>query len=554
MERTFTITLFFLSMFLSFFLSLHGIFSVGPTQDSEYFEKKNIVVGYSERQRILIFNEFENYPNSSVEKEFLGIRFISQSLPPVYRIGEKGYIVSAWYQTGPIPDIFQNIILSFFGYSITSIRISHIITVIFSFLSIFLICKALKDFLSFAFIVTSSIFFYFSAFSFAGGRYYLWSFILINFAFYFILRFLEDFKLRNFFLSAIFCGLATASYSRAGIFFSFIFALLVFIKTNQLKRKVVLSLIYFVINLFFFLPTFAFWLIFYDLDLYFPRPWDRTFMRIFPRTGLKFAEALTSELDILKSLKVMLKDILFSFNFYFMGNDIWIDFSYHFDFEKSFIPSAVFFLSGLFAKRKLFFAISLIYIALESITFKLEGFPRRVFFVFPFFAFSISSFLWEIKSRSKIGYLFFLFFPLYFLFFQTKHNLYVLENLNHRGYWYEFSHINLQKEIVNFLLENKIEKIENIGAPLNIHLMSYGRIIQYDWSYVFFFLKKDKEVFEAFFKYIKNGNEDVCVLTSWLLPFEEVLTWANHYGLKLEKIKDFTKSGKILFTLFCIRR
>lgn len=552
-ERVFIFVLFFISLILSFYLFLRGIWLVGPAQDAEYFKKKNIVVGYLQRQNKLIFNELENEPNSAVVREFLGIKFISQALPPAYRIGERGFIVSAWLHSGPMADIFQNIFLSVFGYSLTAVRISHIVTVILALLSVFLMSKFFRDFLAFIFVVSSSIFFYFSAFSISGGRYYFWAFIFINFSSYFLFNFFESSRFRNFLLSAIFCGLATASYVRAGLLFSAIFTILIFAKLKTIREKFIFSLSYLVIVILFFLPTYAFWIIFYDLDTVFPRPGDITLMRFFPRTGLKLSEAVISRINIFDGLKIIIKDIFYSFSFYFMGADIWFDFNYKFELENSVLPFTILLLSGFFSRKKIFFTVSLIYILIEGITFEVEGFPRRIFFIFPFFAFSISSFLRYFKDRGIVGKIFLFLFSIYFVIFQFRHNLYVLKTFREEGKFYEFSTAEIQEDVVKFLRENNVLKIVNVSALVNLQLVSRGEVAEYDWSFIFSIRRKSKEVFEKFFEYMKNAKEDLFVLTSWLIPAEELMSWANYYGVKMEKLKDFRTEKGVVFTILRVK-
>lgn len=564
-----------ISVFLfAVFLNLYkeGLILVGVGQDGEYFSSnmRKIVVGVQKNksgETIPIFNEYRNKPNTAIEesikiggdsKEDEEVKLISQVLPPNYLLvyDRKEFMISAWLHTGFIPDIMQNIALKI-RFSESSLRVVNFISLMVFILS-FLPTSRLwfgwrVAFLSTALVLISSPFFFFSISGPTCGRYYFLSLTFFSVSFLFLSKFIFSGAKINLILSAIFCGFSVSSYFRGGTILTLIMSALILLLMNvDMKKKVIYTILFSFISFSFFLPTFIFWVVFLSYDSVLPRPDDLTLFSFFPRSGLKFIlGSFQEEIDVINSVKIAIYDILTLYDFRFMGNDLWLDYKYQIDYRYSIF--SLFFLLSITGekKTKVLFALSMLYIFLEAITFRNPGFPRRFFFVYPIMLLCITSGLLE--TRKSIYKLLFLFFLVIFSYTQVKADRRIIKGLK-EGIYYEIMSYKVQKNIISEV-ETNAKEIINVSCVMNFPLLSSGKIEVEDWSYIYAITRRGETMFlRMLADRLLSGRSEKTLITC-LLPFPEIEKYFVERGLKVKRIKNFyggSTKKNIISTIFTV--
>ncbi len=556
-----------------FNLYKEGITLIGVGQDGEYFSSnmRRIVVGVQRNESgeaTPVFNEYRNKPNTAIVEsiKIIGdstkgeeIKFVSQVLPPNYLIVYDGreFMVSAWFHTGFIPDIIQNVALKI-HFSESSMKAVNFISLMTFIISFFLASRLWFGwkvaFLSTALVLISSPFFFFSISGPTCGRYYFLCLTFFSVSFLFLSRFIFHGAKINLILSAIFCGFSVSSYFRGGAILTAIMIVLLLLMTGNMKKKIIYTILFSFISFSFFLPTFIFWVIFLKHDSVLPRPDDFTPFSFFPRSGLKFIlSSFQEKIDVISSVKIAIYDILTLYDFRFMGNDLWIDYKYQIDYRYAIFP--FFFLLSITGdkKTKVLFALSMLYLFLETIMFRNPGFPRRFFFVYPLMILCITSGLLE--TRKSIYKLLFLFFLVIFSYTQVKADRRMIQGLK-EGMYYEIMSYKVQKNIISEV-EKNTKEIINVSCVMNFPLLSSGKIKVEEWSYIYAITRREETtLLRMLADRLLSGRSEKTLITC-LLPFSKIEKYFVERGLKVERIKDFyggSTKRDIISTIFTAER
>lgn len=215
------------------------------------------------------------------------------------------------------------------------------------------------------------------------------------------------------------------------------------------------------------------------------------------------------------------------------------------------IAILIFILSGIFVRNntRKFFIISILFIVIESLSFRDFGFPRRFIFIYPLILTCSCLLILEMMKKGKWYKITFLLIPI-FILLQIKEDLKIISGIK-SGMHYEIMSYEIQKKIANKLerIGGK-KKVVNLSCVIDIPLLTYGKFEQEDWSYLFAFIKD--EVLNKFAEGMTADKGKKLVVTC-LIPFEKAKSSLEKKGLRVVKIRDFFgEIGKPIATLFYV--
>lgn len=526
------------------FQLIKNIDVVGTIDDEIYNKSKNRVVGIikDEDRYKEIFNDYDLLPNNAYVKNLGIIKLISQSLPPIslIGIGDKKFPLLIWFHAGFPPYIVQNLFIHI-KYNVIFARIPCILSVYLLVFTIFLIFRELGFKISsilfgISFFMLSASFIVFSVQS-ASFPYMFCCLLFVLF----ILLFIKD----KCVLYSIVGGLILLSYLKFGVNLALTYIIINLFSAQKPKTTLKKIFIFSIILLMFASPYIIHSLAFYELDKNLPRFGDNSFFSFFPRTTIKFIMPYTQKFDIIEGIKIGLIDIAELIAKVGYGTHLSV--SYFYSGSKFFlIPIFLFFLCLFERRLVVVLAIVILYIFSESITFPTYGFPRRFIIVLPIIISTLGVVSWE--QRKKILGLVIITFMIAYTYTQITELNKFISKLNKEGFALQYTHMQIQEELRDFLTENNIKEISNFSALINLDIVSEGKIKVYDWSYAILFgiIKFNHAIFQI--------NENKYILFSWVKPQEEIEKIAQMYKFNLRKIKSFSRGNKEILTISKIER
>lgn len=523
---------------------IRNIDLVGTIDDEIYNKSKNKIVGIIKDQHGYreLFNEYENFPNNAYIKDLGIIKLISQSLPPISSIliEDRIFPVLIWFHAGFLPYALQNLFLKI-KYNIISARIPCIISVYLLFLLIFMVFRELS-------FKNSSILFGMS-FSMFSASFIIFSIQSSSFPYMFccllFMVFILLFIKGRYILASIVAGAILLSYIRFGANIALSYIIITLISTRVLKDALKKVFIFSLILIIWASPYIIHSIAFYELDRNLPRLGDNSFFYLFPRTPLKFILYYSQRFDITEGIKIGLVDIAELIEKVGFGTHLVVEYSY--SGSKLSIIFIILFLLCFFERRlKNLLTFLVLYILAESITLAQYGFPRRFILVLPLMISTIGVFAWENRGKTKKIILCAILIT--YAYMQITELNRFITSLNKEGFALQYTHMEIQKELKEFLIENNITEISNFSALINLDIVSEGKVKVYDWSYAILFgaIKLNPAIFQV--------NEGRFILFSWIKPHDEIEKIAQIYKFNLRKIKSFSRGNKEILTISKIER